>query len=658
MKSRPTLEFFGRAGEEELFGARSVLGSLSVKWSEIDEANLASPEKPGDILILANLRCLSPDSCRKIREWAASGGKVLAFAQSSYRDDKNRVVGTVNDFQLADLFGLHFYRWESGEPEADSIQTVPALIGQGLPKIIKLGCNTAMLVRPSDCTKVLAWWRGSGKGEPAVLMNKDSGCIYCGEDLLRPENAASAEVRFLFARLLNLLSPHIVDEDKAEKNISDLYFPPRPPVIPVKTGGPSIKVGLYQGRKKIIVGSLSGFTLTCDRKNCFTQGTGNKSKLNFGPKKHVSVQSITGGAAPYLEIKDENGGIIGKTTGRLYVSTGSNRVAKLFITRENGTFRSFELRGKLEITPKYYGLRVVNILNLEEYVAGVLPNEMPAIYPWQALCSMAVMARTFALVNIGKHRNDGYDLCSTVHCQVYGGEGSEKLRSTDACRYTRGVYISYRGRPANLTFHSTCAGIGAGTDEAWGIEYNPLMPGGLCGPGPTPDLSTESAFRKFLKNPPDCYCAGTHRFRWKEYYTLSDLTEIFSESLPETLGRNIRVGNVKALKILRRSPGGRVQALRVVTDTGEYTVYRDSIRWLFSGGHISTGGMQSTFFTIIRTVFHGEPAYEFYGGGWGHGVGLCQEGTAGMARRGMPFWKILKHYFPNCQLSRLYKVKD
>jgi stage II sporulation protein D len=118
-------------------------------------------------------------------------------------------------------------------------------------------------------------------------------------------------------------------------------------------------------------------------------------------------------------------------------------------------------RGLLEVRATDSGaLTVVNVLNLEDYLRGVVPNELsPVSFPQlEALKAQAVAARTYALRNRGQYQSKGYDICATPACQVYRGRSSEHPLTDQAVEETRGIIASYRGNLINALYTSTCGG--------------------------------------------------------------------------------------------------------------------------------------------------------------------------------------------------------
>lgn len=118
------------------------------------------------------------------------------------------------------------------------------------------------------------------------------------------------------------------------------------------------------------------------------------------------------------------------------------------------------VRGALLLTPTSDGVQVVNVLNLEEYLRGVVPVEMgPRAFPEiEALKAQAVAARTYAVTHLGGGGAGGWDICDTQACQVYGGATAEQPLSDEAVRATAGLIAVFAGAPIDAMYHSTCGG--------------------------------------------------------------------------------------------------------------------------------------------------------------------------------------------------------
>ncbi len=142
-------------------------------------------------------------------------------------------------------------------------------------------------------------------------------------------------------------------------------------------------------------------------------------------------------------------------------------------------------RGRLEARVDRAGnLRLINELELEEYLKGVVPNEMgPGVYPeLEALKAQAVAARTYLVANLGQFSEDGYDVCDSPQCQVYKGAGSEYAMTNQAVDETRGLLLTYAGRPINALYTSTCGGHTEDGALVFPEEKGPYLKGVTCYP--------------------------------------------------------------------------------------------------------------------------------------------------------------------------------
>jgi stage II sporulation protein D len=142
-------------------------------------------------------------------------------------------------------------------------------------------------------------------------------------------------------------------------------------------------------------------------------------------------------------------------------------------------------RGLVEVRSTPDGtVTVVNVVNLEDYLRGVVPNELsPSAYPQiEAQKAQAVAARTYALRNRGQFQAKGYDICATPTCQVYRGKGTENALSDRAVEATRGVVASYRGGLINALYTSTCGGHTENGSNIFDGEDTPYLHGVACLP--------------------------------------------------------------------------------------------------------------------------------------------------------------------------------
>ncbi|MCL1924207.1 MAG: SpoIID/LytB domain-containing protein, partial [Defluviitaleaceae bacterium] len=231
----------------------------------------------------------------------------------------------------------------------------------------------------------------------------------------------------------------------------------------------------------------------------------------------------------------------------------ANRHTPFIITPvdENGIYiRGRRYRGIIEIGRQRpgHGITPVNIVNFEDYLKSVVPSEMPASWHMQALMSQAVAARTFAMYRRGSHNHLGYELCDTVFSQVYNGIGFEHPRTTEAVLATRGRIITFNGAPILAVYSSSTGGFTESSEYVW-LEAVP-----------------------YLRAVPDLYETGG--LIWDRAFT--------REQIQQATPVAANIGQITAIGINGRTPGGRVLALNIYGEYGTHTIMREQIRSFFA----------------------------------------------------------------------------
>lgn len=319
---------------------------------------------------------------------------------------------------------------------------------------------------------------------------------------------------------------------------------------------------------------------------------------------------------------------------------------------------AFRYPGKLDIfaSPGCGGgdqarVTLVDRIPLEQYVCGVIEEEMPSSFPLEALRAQAICARTYALFYLGRHQADGFDLCASTHCQVYNGKPDRYSSPVAAAFSTRGQVLLYDGQPAGTFFHSTCGGETAdGRFLAENTRDRPYLVG-------VSDLRArtvpydDNGLKRFLAGGSEGYCRGSRKYRWTVTLSAAEVDTLVQANLGKVLGQpSLQPGKVKMLRIASRERA-RVKVLTVECAESSYDVEGNNIRWLFKGASQAKGGLMSTMFTMsVGKDAAGNLQYTFVGGGWGHGVGMCQFGAQGRAQAGQSAAEILAAYFPGAEL--------
>jgi stage II sporulation protein D len=305
-----------------------------------------------------------------------------------------------------------------------------------------------------------------------------------------------------------------------------------------------------------------------------------------------------------------------------------------------------EIRSNKDLVPI-----LINELDLEDYLKGVLPAEIPQDFPMECLKAQAIIARTYSLYSLGRHKSEGFDLCSSRHCQVYLGYDYEKEKLNKAIDDTKGIIITYNGKPALTPFHSSCGGI---TEDGslWGTAL-PYLKSRFDGSN-SYNLSNEENLRKFLKAK-DSNCESAPDFRWFREYSEDELQKIFARSLPILLHNpNFKLGKIKDIRVGERRASGRVNSLIVETEDNEISLEGEAIRWAFGDGQIaSQGSLPSLLFYIEKQSLGEKSSFKIIGAGSGHGIGFCQWGGAGLAKKGYNYSQIILYYFPGVNLKKI-----
>jgi stage II sporulation protein D len=260
-------------------------------------------------------------------------------------------------------------------------------------------------------------------------------------------------------------------------------------------------------------------------------------------------------------------------------------------------------------------LRVINRVDLEDYVAGVIAPEIGGGAPLHALKAQAVATRTVTISKIlsKKHATDGYDLCSTTHCQVYRGLTGQTPTSIQASRETSGQILLHQGSPIEALYSSSCGGISELAGSLWQVNH--------------PYLTSRTDRFCIDKNlMPTWY---QRSINWEKEFSQNTLQGIFGLS------------NITSISTTRRSQSSRVEEMvvrstdRSITISGQYEI-RNRL------------SLNSTLFLVEKRGAN----FVFIGNGFGHGVGMCQTGAVARATDGHKYTDILSFYYPHTHIDK------
>lgn len=294
----------------------------------------------------------------------------------------------------------------------------------------------------------------------------------------------------------------------------------------------------------------------------------------------------------------------------------------------------------LEIGPKAQ-LELYGRLPLENYLKGVLPAEMPPLWPAEAVKAQAVAARSEIAAHLGgKHALEGYDFCILECCRAFVGVQGRHPASDEAVRATAGEILAAGGKAVPTVFSASCGGWTENNDIAWSAPPRSVLRGvSDLRANPAPGGVRAHGYDRWIRSRPDAWCApGNDFFRWQRRLT--------AEEISRAVNQRHRVGRVRSIALGERGASGRLETVRVRGSEGEAVIRKElPIRLAF-------GGLPSAMFIVEAEGPREAPtAFVFHGGGRGHGVGLCQFGARGRAEAGAAYREILRHYFTGATIE-------
>lgn len=312
------------------------------------------------------------------------------------------------------------------------------------------------------------------------------------------------------------------------------------------------------------------------------------------------------------------------------------------------TRRELELRGSLiQIGRSRYpesvhlrlagtGIEAINRLDIETYLQGVLPGELPSRFHIEAQKALAVAARSYTLAQREKHEDS--DLCDGTHCQMYVGLRRASSRALAALAATRRQVLKHQGRICTTFYSADCGG------RSTSAEHVPLRD--------KPHEGPISYLRPVIDRagPGDYFCSHSPFHTWT--VTLDERT--LARKLAEETG--IPNGRVIGLTVLQRDPSGYVLSIKAdvaASDSDPPSMLPAALPFTMTGWRFRNLAGAYTLRTT-RFQIHAENGnFVFNGAGNGHGLGLCQYGADGMGQRGFNYRQILAHYYPGSRLTGL-----
>ncbi len=391
--------------------------------------------------------------------------------------------------------------------------------------------------------------------------------------------------------------------------------------------------------------------------------------------RYTSIQQMEAGNR---ELRDKLEGAyeiypVYPTGGRLQINEDSGKAVFMYeggdqflVSRDvDGGLLNVDgkrFRGNIEFKRHNGGnITVVNSLPFQHYLYGVVPKEVDPDWHIEVLKAQAVAARNFAAVNLNKHDDYGFDVCSGTDCQVYGGFDSEKQSTNMAVDETAGQMIYYDGKPITAFYHASSGGYTENSENVWSISL------------------------PYIKAVDDSFDVGSPHDSWQKVYTSQQISSILAQ-------HNIDIGSVHDIRVDSYTPAGRSLSLTISGSRGSTVLEKERSRAVFG-----YNDLKSTLFTVktdadlfvlggvgqpvqkvgaaqasavasngvksleespaTLTVNNGRQSatvskyptrFIFDGRGWGHGLGMSQWGAKGMAEAGYSYVDILQYYYKDC----------
>lgn len=338
------------------------------------------------------------------------------------------------------------------------------------------------------------------------------------------------------------------------------------------------------------------------------------------------------------------------------------------VIKSSGPLLTWNLRnyrGELMLLGLKGKLSLINVLPLEDYLRGVLPKEVSPEWPLAALKAQAIAARTYTVASLNRHGGEGYDLCPSTHCQVYGGASVETPATDRAVAETVGEVMTFNGKIISAQYHSSAGGMTEDPSDVWGFTAPYLKP-----------------VLDWDQNSP--------HWQWTRSVEWSDLQAMALRSYPQ-------IGRLRRITAVAFENDGSLSRVNLTGDLGELTLNGERFRFLLNlpSSNLQIGliygpdplitvwwapGNTDPIALVADDSIPGlaaevlNPPWNLpdpwswlqdkeplrvavKGRGWGHRVGLSQWGAKGMAEAGFDEHQILKHYYQDIVVMDVKDIK-
>ena len=326
---------------------------------------------------------------------------------------------------------------------------------------------------------------------------------------------------------------------------------------------------------------------------------------------------------------------------------------------------AFELVQK----PDRKGFYLVNLVEIQDYLKGVVPNEMPVRFGLEALKAQAVAARNYVLGPRTQAYNE-FNVVDSVASQVYYGVNTEDDLSTRAVMETDGIVALYDNEPILTLYSSTAGGYTESYAYAFSDPHTKMFPS-ISKPYlvAVPDkeefgtLEDEDKAREFYGSKVPSYDIDSPYYRWRKVWAVGELENVLKSTLVAqsktgfvhpAFNQGDELGKIKDIKVMKRGASGKAVEIELMTTKGCYRIAKELvIRRVFQKDGISLPSA-NVFFEKTLDNYGNVTDITAFGGGFGHGVGMSQYGAGYMAQKlDQPYYNILRHYYTGVNLGTL-----
>lgn len=318
------------------------------------------------------------------------------------------------------------------------------------------------------------------------------------------------------------------------------------------------------------------------------------------------------------------------------------------------------------------GFYLVNLVETQEYLKGVVPNEMPVRFGLEALKAQAVAARNYVLTPRTQAYKE-FNVVDSVASQVYYGVNTEADLATRAVMETDGIVALYNNEPILALYSSTAGGYTESYSHAFSDPLTKMFPS-INKPYLTavPDksefksLEDENDAKEFYENKVPSFDIESPYYRWRKQWAVGELENVLKTTMiaqsktgfiHPAFKQGDELGKIKDIKVMKRGASGKAVEIELMTTKGCYRIAKELvIRRVFQKDGVSLPSANIVFEKKVDS-YGNVTDITIFGGGFGHGVGMSQYGAGYMATKlNQPYYNILRHYYTGINLGTMPKT--